>query len=565
MIRKKLKKFFICGALAFAVMNTVFAGNEEEGYPLNVSVNYNTGSLEVTYQSVLEYDTYVTMYVARSSDAEKFTDFENAVRIEQGICPAEDSVTVNIKLDRELDGLFDVFAVPGGVNNESGCFKTLQPVRILGETVRREALATINGASETECGGEIYTRLKEVLNIEETSCPEWKSSYLYVMKNEDYGGEFTDFNQIDSAMKAADCLHLIRSTDSASVISEQIESGTVPGLDAENKDYIAYKEDFIKRFEQDAEAADVKSVAAAGKCFDEAAAVTAFNKRDIGGVASALTEYADIIGISSDKDRISYVGANVVARKLEGKTFGNVSDIKTAVYDAINSLDGRKENSSGGGGGGTSSSKKGSAAVFPAPDIKTEAAGPDSSATGAGGTFSDVAYDHWAKNAIDALAEQSVINGYSDGTFRCADPVKREEFVQMIVKAFGVEKSEVKRDFQDVADGHWAADALDRATGAGIINGVSEKCFGIGMPVTRQDMAVIVVRALHYKGVDLTGNAKRVFTDESDISEYAAEAVKELTVSGIINGFQDGSFRPAGILSRAEAAKVLYNILNLTN
>jgi len=437
-----LKKSVSCiasVAAMFSLIPSAFAVND--GPMLAAVVNYTTNTLDVTYNSPLGFDSYITVYVADSSSAQKFSDFSSAVGIGQEICPAEGNVEINIKFDNELDGSYDVFAVPGGANAEAG-FGKVSNLRILGKDAREGILNDINGASETAIGSEIYSKLREVLFIEEPSCPSWKSLYLYAIKNEDCGGKYSDFIQIDNALRVSEAINFIRETDSVSLVSEQIDNVSAFGLDKENKDYNTYKEIFVKRFASVCKSDDVRSASAVKKVFDETASIVAFNERDIAGVASALSEYEAVVDISSLKNKIKSIGAEVIARQIENKEFTSVDEIKEAVTEAVNRLYGKKPQSSGGGGGGgggSSPSKAGSAVSFPNANPAQVQTKPSETKPVANGKFSDVQDGHWAKASVEALADKGVINGYSDGSFRPGEAVRREEFVQMIVKAFAID------------------------------------------------------------------------------------------------------------------------------
>ena len=50
------------------------------------------------------------------------------------------------------------------------------------------------------------------------------------------------------------------------------------------------------------------------------------------------------------------------------------------------------------------------------------------------------------------------------------------------------------------------------------------------------------------------------FADESDIAEYANDAVRLMQRGGIINGDENGRFNPEAYATRAEAAKIIYNL-----
>ena len=54
-----------------------------------------------------------------------------------------------------------------------------------------------------------------------------------------------------------------------------------------------------------------------------------------------------------------------------------------------------------------------------------------------------------------------------------------------------------------------------------------------------------------------------LFDDYNNISDYAQDSVTKLQTAGIINGMGDGTFAPKGEVTRAMAAKVIYEIVQL--
>ena len=61
--------------------------------------------------------------------------------------------------------------------------------------------------------------------------------------------------------------------------------------------------------------------------------------------------------------------------------------------------------------------------------------GAASTTFAAANPFSDVPADHWAYDAVAQLAQDGVINGYGDGTFRGQQEITRYEMAQMVAKA----------------------------------------------------------------------------------------------------------------------------------
>ena len=78
------------------------------------------------------------------------------------------------------------------------------------------------------------------------------------------------------------------------------------------------------------------------------------------------------------------------------------------------------------------------------------------------------------------------------------------------------------------------------------------------MAITREDIIVILSRTV---GEDNEGELN--YTDSVQISDYARNAIFSLSQKGVISGYPDGSFKPKDNISRAEAAVVIYNLLNI--
>lgn len=102
----------------------------------------------------------------------------------------------------------------------------------------------------------------------------------------------------------------------------------------------------------------------------------------------------------------------------------------------------------------------------------------------------------------------------------------------------------------------WCYPYIKTAYGAKIINGISSDEFGVGRNVTRQDAMVILNECI--KNYNLTYGEGEKFADDADISDYAKSAVENMRALGIISGYTDGTFCPKNSITRAEAAKILF-------
>lgn len=178
--------------------------------------------------------------------------------------------------------------------------------------------------------------------------------------------------------------------------------------------------------------------------------------------------------------------------------------------------------------------------------------------------FGDLETCAWAEEAIDYLSKRKIVNGVGENTFAPQDLVTREQFVKMAVLAFDLYNDSAETDMNDVDVNSWAYRYVASAVENNIITGNGDNCFGMGRNITRQDMAVILYRISQLKGRTYSG-VPCSFTDADSISDYAKEAVSTMSAAGILNGFEDATFRPMANATRAQAAKVIYEMLKEMN
>ena len=212
-----------------------------------------------------------------------------------------------------------------------------------------------------------------------------------------------------------------------------------------------------------------------------------------------------------------------------------------------------KDNNNNNKGSSTSVSVGGLSSLVPAP-TQPIAPAPQTS------IFNDIGDYGWASEAITELAKKGVISGKSSGVFAPADNITRAEFVKILVGALNITSNKPASEFSDIASDHWAHSYVSAATGSGIVNGIGDGSFGADFTITRQDMAVMCYRALTVLGFEFDETLTKDFADSFLIAEYAKDAVALLGGAGIINGRGNNSFCPVDMLTRAEAAKIIYSI-----
>ncbi|NIK78274.1 uncharacterized protein YjdB [Paenibacillus castaneae] len=176
-------------------------------------------------------------------------------------------------------------------------------------------------------------------------------------------------------------------------------------------------------------------------------------------------------------------------------------------------------------------------------------------------TFIDVPASHWAANVIKELAAKQIVSGTSDTTYEPNRNVTRAEFTTLLVRALKLtEKADVS--FADVKSSDWYAEAIAIAVKAGITQGKSAVLFDANARITREEMVTMLMRAHAYVNGKQSVHTDMKFADASQISSWAVESVKSAAALQLIQGRGAGKFDPKGITTRAEAAQVIYNLLN---
>jgi len=163
---------------------------------------------------------------------------------------------------------------------------------------------------------------------------------------------------------------------------------------------------------------------------------------------------------------------------------------------------------------------------------------------------------HWAEAIIVELVNSGAVSGYPDATFQPDKKITRAEFTTILVKAFKLE-AKTGKDFADITD-HWAKDAIVTAAVHGIVSGYDADNFGPDKNITREQMAVMIIKAAQLNEND--GESKQ-FSDNDKISSWATDAVAIASQNKIIAGYPDNSFKPQGEATRAEAATVIIKAL----
>ncbi len=241
----------------------------------------------------------------------------------------------------------------------------------------------------------------------------------------------------------------------------------------------------------------------------------------------------------------------LVDRSLIGTEYQNVAVSVT-----------EKKTSSGSGGGSNNRGDNSGTVITPS-------ASP-SPTPSAAEKFTDIE-THWAKDAVSFVAKQGLFQGMSDTEFMPDENMTRAMFVT-VLQRFGTAvdakwalQSDTGMNFTDVSDSDWYADAVTWASGTGVVNGMEDGTFAPNNAITREQMAVMIVRFANLCGVELPTSVEPYnFTDAAQIQPWATDAVALAQQAGIIQGRPEGNFDPQATATRAEVATIMQRLVEKT-
>lgn len=178
-------------------------------------------------------------------------------------------------------------------------------------------------------------------------------------------------------------------------------------------------------------------------------------------------------------------------------------------------------------------------------------------------SFKDVNDKYWAKPNIDILVEKGGISGYPDGTFKPANTITAGEFVKIALFLLPDVKIE-----NEITGSDWYKPYAEKAIEVGIVPDSMFDSSTWKKPISRQKMAVISIKVATALGEDMNIESREAlekkFSDYDKICQYCKEYVINAVGKGIVGGYPDGTFKPEGNATRAEATAMLVRVIDAT-
>ncbi|HBV66953.1 MAG TPA: hypothetical protein DEF04_01300 [Clostridiales bacterium] len=176
-------------------------------------------------------------------------------------------------------------------------------------------------------------------------------------------------------------------------------------------------------------------------------------------------------------------------------------------------------------------------------------------------SFSDI-NGHWAKSWIEKSVEMGFVSGYEDGTFKPDRTITRAEFSKLINNALNTSKK-ASINFTDVGNKDWFYEEIQKSVASGFFSGYENNTFRPSNPIKREEAAKVVSSAIATGGIE--GEGATLLSDYGTIQEWAKISVNSVYNKGYILGYPEGTYRPSKALTRAEAVKIIYEIIENEN
>ena len=179
--------------------------------------------------------------------------------------------------------------------------------------------------------------------------------------------------------------------------------------------------------------------------------------------------------------------------------------------------------------------------------------------------YKDVAGNHWAADYITYLSSQGLMQGETnklgEQLFNPSRNLTRAEFAVIVARYLKLDTSqEISLPYQDRSDiPGWSLGAIRAVYAAGIMTGQDVKgelYFYPRSNISRQEAMAVIGRIL----TDKYPSEEQEFTDAEQISAWAKEHVERLVTLGLVSGYEDDTIKPLANITRAEIAKILFNL-----
>ncbi len=179
-----------------------------------------------------------------------------------------------------------------------------------------------------------------------------------------------------------------------------------------------------------------------------------------------------------------------------------------------------------------------------------------------GNLFWDVPADKWYFDEVDRAVDIGIFTGVEKFYFAPEQGMTRAMFVTVLYRLLGEPEIGEAGAFADVEGGVWYSDAMTWAAEQNIILGYDDGSYRPNQKISRQEMCVMLARLLQYLAIAPEGT-QRTFADADRIAVWAEASVMCVVACGLMNGVEGNCFAPENTATRAQAAAVLLRLYDL--
>lgn len=172
--------------------------------------------------------------------------------------------------------------------------------------------------------------------------------------------------------------------------------------------------------------------------------------------------------------------------------------------------------------------------------------------------FTDVPANEWYADAVEYVYKKGLIHGVTSTTFCPTVATDRSMIVTVLYRLEKEVANSAGSSFSDVPANAWYAEALQWAAENNLVKGYSDGTFRPKKEISREEMITILYKYAAYKGRDVSATTDlSKFTDSAQISDFAKPAMEWAVATGIISGTGNNTLAPKDNVQRSQFAEVL--------
>ncbi len=178
--------------------------------------------------------------------------------------------------------------------------------------------------------------------------------------------------------------------------------------------------------------------------------------------------------------------------------------------------------------------------------------------------FTDMANaSDWSRDAVDYVSARGLLTGTGTDTFSPGKSITRGMAATVLFRLANTPEAG-DGTFTDVSEGRYFTEAVAWAAENEVVTGYGDGTFKPSENITREQLATIIYRFAKLRGLDMTvSETLEDYGDAASVSRYAREAMAWCVENGIIDGVSDDTLSPRTGATRAQAAAMIMRLCQL--